>query len=82
MDVKIVSFEDLPEDYRDQVSDNGCGKDCANYLVISHNDEIISVESDAMESEDATFARDLRWIRARIMLAYKLGVIKGSKMVL
>ncbi len=59
--------------------DNGGGKEYAGYIIIKHNDTILAVESDAMEPEDATFYRDLNWIKKALELAYKLGYEDAEK---
>jgi len=59
--VEIVDFDDLSAEEKKYASNNGSGKEYASYLIIE--DEYgRRVYSDAMETEDATFRRDLSWI--------------------
>ena len=60
--VTVVQFEELTDLEKDSVSNNGCGKEYASYLIIE-DENGRRVYSDAMEAEDATFNRDLSWIR-------------------
>lgn len=78
-EVKMIDYDELPEYWKDLVPDNGSGKDCAGYIVIIHNGEIQSVESDAMEPEDAVFYRDLSWITFELQRAYELGLNDGKE---
>lgn len=73
INVKFQYKTELPEEYKESLSENGCGSDEAKYLVVRHNEKIIFVESDAMEPEDARFSRDLNWIKGIIELVYKIG---------
>ena len=74
------SYEDLPEEVNKEwgLSDNGSGKDCATYIIQKVDGEIISVESDAMEPEDASFGRDLGWIKQALEEAYEKGLQDGG----
>jgi hypothetical protein len=47
-------------------------------LVIRHRGEVIRVENDYMEPEDAMFIRSLAWIPDAIEEAYKLGYKDGA----
>ena len=47
-------------------------------LVIRHRGEVIRVENDYMEPEDAMFIRSLAWIPNAIEDAYKLGYKDGE----
>lgn len=67
-------FADLSDADKSRVSNNGSGKEEANYLLVSHNGEPIRLYSDAIWAEDATFSRDLKWVKSMILLAYKLGL--------
>ncbi len=69
----LEDFEDLTEEEQMNQPDNGCGKDMANYIRITHNGETVCLESDAMEPEDCIFYRDLGWITTELMRAYQLG---------
>lgn len=62
MIAKVMSFEELPVWVdKDGLSNNGGGKEYANYIVIEDG-EYRRVYSDAMEPEDKSFYRDLSWI--------------------
>jgi hypothetical protein len=64
--VTICHYEELPEwADRESLSNNGSGKLYANYLVIEDGD-YRACYSDAMEPEDATFTRDLNWIKREL----------------
>ena len=71
--VEGLEYNDLTEEEREDVSDNGCGKEYARYIKVVHNGVTLMLENDAMEPEDATFARDLSWIAGMIQRAYELG---------
>lgn len=47
--------------------------DGSNDLVVRHRANIVECHSDEMEPEDATFLRDLEWIKEAIIKAYDLG---------
>ena len=72
--VEQYSYDELPEQIKtDYLSNNGCGKEYASYLIVKHNGVILRYESDAMEPEDAKFYRDLSWIKDALIESYKLG---------
>jgi len=73
--VTMCNFDDFTEKEQEEYcfSDNGCGKEYATYIVEKVDNEIIAVNSDAMEPEDASFGRDLNWIAEALKSAYKLG---------
>ena len=73
--VEYKTKDELPEEHKKSLSENGSGSEYATYLIISHNDKIIRVASDAMEPEDAIFSRDLNWIKDAIENVYKIGQI-------
>jgi len=72
-EVTRPNFEELQEDEKKKVSNNGSGKEYAGYIKVIHNNKTILLQSDAMEREDAIFDRDLSWIQEIIEKAYKLG---------
>jgi len=74
LEVIVQVFEDLSEEEKLNVPDNGAGKECASYLRILHNGKTIGLYSDAMEPEDAIFYRDLKWIKCVIIRAYQAGL--------
>ena len=78
--VELLSYEDLKthklineKTIEYGLSNNGCGKEWADYILVSYNDEVLLLESDAMEPEDKSFSRDLSWITKALKEAYKLG---------
>lgn len=75
----ICRYDDLTEDEKLIVPENGCGAVCANYIRVTHNGKTIRLESDAMEKEDAIFLRDLDWIPDAVVEAYKLGFQDGFR---
>lgn len=77
--VKQMRYEDLDEDQRQDLSDNGCGERFADYLVIEIDGENVGVYSNAMEPEDVCFSRDLSWIKVELEAAYKRGFHEGRQ---
>ena len=73
LEVTRPRFEELTEDERANVSNNGSGKEYAGYIKVTHDGATILLENDAMEPEDARFCRDLSWIQGIIKKAYELG---------
>lgn len=73
--VMKMYFHEFTKEEQDKwcLSNNGAGKEYATYLVEFLNGEIFKVNSDAMEPEDASFTRDLRWIQGALEKAYQLG---------
>lgn len=72
--VKIIQYDDLTDAQKEEASTNGCGKEYANYLLLNDGDgNYCGLWSDAMEPEDATFTRDLKWIKDLLIEAYKMG---------
>jgi len=67
------SYEDLTDEEKKNVSDNGWGKEMACYIKVTHNGETVLLESDAMEREDAMFCRDLKWVYFACEICYELG---------
>ena len=66
-EIKLFDYDNLPQEInRDFLSNNGCGKEYANYLVLYLNGKVYSYESDAIEPEDKTFTRDLNFIQTWI----------------
>ena len=57
----------------DTWSDGEKVRDYGSVLCITHNGKVLIEETDTMEPEDASFGRNLNWIKAAIELAYKLG---------
>lgn len=74
-----ATYEDIPENWREELPNNGCGKEGAYYIVVSVDGEIQTVESDAMEPKDARFFRNLGWIEFELNRAYMIGLEDGGK---
>lgn len=72
--VLLQDYDDLTEEEKECVPENGSGAECAYYLRVIHNGKTIRLESDAMEKEDAIFYRDLSWISSALEEAYKAGL--------
>ncbi len=47
--------------------------EASNTLTDNHHRETVRTQTDCMEPEDATFYRDLAWIKDAILEAYELG---------
>lgn len=77
--VDVCGYSELTEEQqRSGLPDNGHGKESAAYLIVTHNEKEIFVVSDAMEPEDASFDRDLAWVKYAIEKAYELGKKDGN----
>ena len=78
-EVFLCNYEELPSEVDREwgLSDNGAGKECAGYIVEKVDEKVINVYSDAMEPEDATFHRDLRWVMESLKEAYLRGLEYG-----
>ena len=79
--VELLDFEELKkhklvskEMIEYGLSNNGGGKEYANYILVSYDDKLVLLESDAMELEDKSFSRDLYWIIPALKEAYSLGL--------
>lgn len=77
--VELQDFEALTPVEREGASNNGYGKEYANYIRVTHNGETLYLESDACEPEDKTFGRDLAWIVDAIQKAYEIGVADATR---
>jgi len=73
LEITSPGYNDLTDDEKENVSNNGSGKEWAGYIRVTHGGKTILLESDAMEPEDASFCRDLNWIYGIIEKAYELG---------
>lgn len=74
MKVEQISYENLTDDEKSSVPNNGGGKEDASYIKVTHHGETIALESDAMEPEDCYFYRDLSWVAPLIKRVYELGL--------
>jgi len=79
MKTENITYGDLTQTEKDEVPDNGAGKEYAGYLRVSHNGKTIALESDAMEPEDCVFYRDLSWIGPLLHKVFLLGKQEAHK---
>lgn len=77
--VELLRYENLTEEEREIVPNNGHGKEYANYVKVSDGGRTIALLSDAVEPEDATFRRDFRIVADVIKDAYRLGIQHGKR---
>ena len=73
--VDLIGFDDLSDDEKESVPNNGYGKEYASYIKVIHNGDVIFLKSDAIEPEDKSFWRDLNWIIDALEKCYELGKI-------
>ncbi len=79
MKVEIVKYDALTDEERMNIPNNERGIiKFASYLRVTHLNETIALESDAMEPEDCTFFRDLSWIKPLLEKCHALGQKKPS----
>jgi len=71
--IETPSFNDLTDDEKESVPNNGNGKEYANYIKVTHNGNLLLLESDAMEPEDCVFYRDLSWVAPALKDMYEIG---------
>lgn len=72
--VQSCSYYELPLELVDDFwSDNGNGTEYANYIRIEMPGLPVLYASDAIESEDKTFSRELLWIKTSTEVAYLHG---------
>ena len=69
----IYGADNLPQEARDILGKGKLSNDWHSYLLVYHNDKLITVESDAMEPEDVSFGRDLKWVPILLHRVYALG---------
>jgi len=81
LNIKLWRYEDLTEVQREDMPDNGSGKEYAGYLMVSEGVRLIALESDAMEPEDCSFSRDLKWIPALLKKVYEKGIEDGKDLI-
>lgn len=77
--VNVVSFQELTKEEQELQPNNGCGKECANYIKMTDGSETVMILSDAVEPEDATFSRDFSNVVSAIKKAYKIGIRDGKR---
>ncbi len=71
----MVWEQDLPDDLKEEYD---VGDEYSNFMIVKHDDTIISVTTDYMEPEDATFTRDLKWVSELLREVYELGKLEQS----
>lgn len=71
--VEILSYKELPDEEKENVSNDGHGKEVASYIRVVHYGKQIALFSDAMEPENARFWRDLNWIGPLLQQVYDIG---------
>ena len=78
-EVILCSYDNLPNEVDKELGlpNNGSGKEYAGYIVEKVDGKVINVHTDAMEPEDASFHRDLRWITDALKEAYLRGLEYG-----
>jgi len=79
MKIETLSYEDLTDEEKEDVPDNGSGKEYACYIKIAGKGKTLLLKSDAMEPEDASFCRDLDWIVSALQEVYNLGLEDGKQ---
>ncbi|OEU68427.1 MAG: hypothetical protein BBJ57_02360 [Desulfobacterales bacterium PC51MH44] len=79
--VELLNFEDLSDIEKEGASNNGFGKEYVSYIKVTHDDDVLYLESDGMEPEDATFYRDLSWIPGMLKACYALGEADSKKTI-
>lgn len=78
--VELLNYEDLSKDEQEIVPSNGHGKEYANYVKVTDGGEVISLLSDAVQPEDATYRRDFGEVIGVIEEAYRRGITAGRRL--
>lgn len=74
MKAEILRYKDLTESERDDV-----GGDEENlFLKVTNGPVTVLLQSDYMETEDARFNRDMRWIPAALLQCYEIGKLESG----
>lgn len=76
--VELKSYRQLTDTQKEDMPNNGCGREEAGYLHVTHENRTLLLVSDAIEPEDARFRRDLSWIKGALENAYRLGFAAGE----
>lgn len=70
--IVVCGFSQLPPEVdRNDLSENGVGSEDASYLLVYLDGKLLRCESSAMEPEDVSFYRDLRWVSQAIIEAWE-----------
>ena len=75
--VETVYAQELPAEVKTDLEIGG--DNYGTYLIIRRDGEIIFIDNDCMEPEDATFGRDLKWVKEMLLAVYDIGVTEGTK---
>lgn len=71
------SYGDLSEHEQECVSNNGAGKEDADYLRVKYAGKTIFLMNDAIEPEDRTLGRDYSPLVEMVENAYTIGLAEG-----
>lgn len=71
--INFLGYDELLEEEKETASDNGNGKKDALYLKVVYPNGETTLKSDAMCREDATFSRDLNWIKSELEKCFLAG---------
>ena len=74
---KYLTYDELPEERKEEISTTDFWDDPPTYLAIIEDGSITDLFSDVTEPEDATFHRDLAWILPLLKKVYKYGYVDG-----
>ena len=77
IEIDTLNYRDLNEEEKAEYP--SYGDDLDFYIRIKHDGQIILLESDCMDPEDATFRRDLDWIHGALQKCYELGYADAMK---
>ena len=73
--IDTIWAQKLPDDMKEDLEI--AYDDYSTYMIIKQDGETIFCGSDYMEPEDATFGRDLKWVREKLLEVYGIGVMDG-----
>ena len=69
----VYGADKLSQEARAILGKGKLSNDWHSYLLVYHNDKLITVESSEMEPEDVSFGRDLKWVPTLLHRVYALG---------
>lgn len=78
LEVKYLNYNDLTKEEKEDVPNNGTGKEYAGYIKVIWNGKMVLLKGDAMEPEDTSFRRDLNWIIDALKNCYLFGREDGE----
>ena len=76
--INVVCAQDLPDKMKNDYDIDRYN--WSNFMIVEHNGNVVHVENDYIEPEDATFVRSLKWVAEMIEYAYELGKGDGESM--